>query len=162
MRSFIPVLVALTWLAACGPSALQREQAQKDSAHAAAVDSVTMAAARFDTTVFDTIKWKKKGDDVDRGSIVYQYSCVKCHGHDGGGVQSVVFRGDTLNPPSFLAPDWPLATDAMGLRKAVFTGNVAGMPHFGVIGLAYRDVDAVSAYINKVLRANVAKARVTK
>lgn len=153
MRSFIPFVVALAWLGACSrQTPAQREQAHRDSVHAAAADTVAMARAAFDSTVFDTIKWKSTGDELDRGKLVFGVSCAKCHGQNGGGQENVVFRGDTLNPPSLVKPDWALASDAMGLRKAVFTGNVAGMPHFGVIGLSYHDVDAVAAYITKNLR----------
>lgn len=153
MRSFIPFVVALAWLGACnGQTQAEREQAHQDSVRTAAVDSVAMASAAFDSTVFDTITWKKKGDDIDRGSLVYNVSCARCHGQDGAGVKNIIFRGDTLNPPSFLTPDWALAKDPMGLRKKIFTGDVQGMPHFGVIGLHYRDADAVARFIVNSLR----------
>lgn len=151
MRPVIPVLVSLAWLGACGGSShAQPEQANKDSIQA---DSVALASAAFDSAVFDTIAWKKKGDDIDRGSVVYHYSCVRCHGEDGAGVKRVVFRGDTLNVPSFLGPDWALADSPVALRKLIFAGDSTGMPHFGIIGLSYRDVDAVARYITQDLRA---------
>ncbi len=155
MRSFIPFVVALAWLGACnGQTPAEKEQAHLDSLRAAQVDSVNLASAAFDSTVFDTIVWKKKGDDMDRGSLVYGVSCTKCHGATGAGVQNIVFRGDTLHPSSFLTPDWKFAEDAVGLRKAIFVGDASGMPHFGVIGLHYRDVDAVARYVVDYLRPN--------
>jgi cytochrome c len=151
MRPVIPVLVALAWLGACGGSSNARPQeANKDSIQA---DSVALASRAFDSTVFDTITWKKKGDDIARGGVVYNYSCVRCHGEDGSGVKNAIFRGDTLNVPSFLGPDWALADSPMALRKLIFAGDSTGMPHFGIIGLHYRDVDAVARYITQDLRA---------
>ncbi len=40
----------------------------------------------------------------------------------------------------------------MGLRKYIFSGNVAGMPYWGLVGLHYRDIDAVARYITGYLR----------
>jgi mono/diheme cytochrome c family protein len=155
MRPVIPVLVSLAWVGACGGSSnAQPGRVSKDSIQE---DSVTLASRAFDSTVFDTITWKKKGADIDRGSIVYHYSCVRCHGEDGAGVKNVIFRGDTLNPPSFLAADWALADSPMALRRYIFEGDSTGMPHFGIIGLHYRDVDAVSRYIMQSLRPAAAK-----
>lgn len=161
MRSFIPIVAALAWLTACGPSQAQREQAEQDSTKAAQSDSVTLARTTFDSTVFDTIKWKKASDEMDRGSLVYNVSCAKCHGQNGGGMHGIVFRGDTLNPPGFLDPHWALADSPMALREAIYAGNVGGMPHFGIIGLHYRDVDAVAHYIMTSLRPEHMKADTT-
>ena len=152
MRSFIPVVVALAWLGACGGKAPQQDpKVARDSIRA---DSVALADSVFSPAAFDTIKWKSKAEAIERGSLVFKISCVRCHGDGGGGRTNVVFQGDTLNPPSFLGKDWALATDTMGLRKKIFSGNVAGMPHWGLIGLHYRDVDAVARYITDFLRPN--------
>ncbi|MCG6988528.1 MAG: c-type cytochrome [Gemmatimonadetes bacterium] len=157
MRAVIPVLVSLAWLGACGGSSHgQPEQANRDSIQA---DSAALASKAFDSTVFDTITWKKEGADTARGSVVYRVSCVRCHGEDGAGVKNAVFRGDTLNVPSFLGPDWALADSPMVLRKLIFVGDSTGMPHFGIIGLHYRDVDAVARYIMKDLRAGDTKKK---
>ena len=92
MRSFIPFVVALAWLGACNrQTPAQKEQAHLDSLRAAQADSVQLASAAFDSTVFDTIVWKKKGDDLDRGSLVYNVSCARCHAANGAGVQNIVF-----------------------------------------------------------------------
>lgn len=158
MRSIIPVVAALAWLTACGPSGAQKEESLKDSVRTMQADSDSIALAAYDSTVFDTIKWKKANDEMDRGSLVYNVSCAKCHGQDGGGMAQIVFRGDTLHPTSFLNPDWALADSVNALRRVIFTGGVGGMPHFGIIGLHYRDVEAVANYILKSLRPQNMKA----
>ena len=40
----------------------------------------------------------------------------------------------------------------MGLRQYIYSGSVAGMPYWGLAGVSYRDLDAVSDYIVQVLR----------
>jgi hypothetical protein len=35
----------------------------------------------------------------------------------------------------------------MELRRMIFVGTAEGMPHWGIRGLAVRDVDAVARYI---------------
>lgn len=148
MRRIVPLLVALAWVGACnrGKSEPQQDQA------AAAADSVAMAAGVFDSTVFDTLTWKTTQEAHDRGGVVYRSSCQLCHGDAGRGNGNFVLHGDTLRPPSFLAADWRYANDPIGLRKVCFVGNVKGMPHWGIVGLGYHDVDAVARYITEVLR----------
>jgi mono/diheme cytochrome c family protein len=155
MRSYIPVVVALAWLGACRGQPPQPDQQALQAAHdSIQADSVAMVDSLFSTQAFDTIKWKSKTDLIDRGSTVYRISCSQCHGEGGGGKASFVFRGDTLTTESFLTKDWALAKDPMLLRERIFTGNVAGMPHWGVIGLHYRDIDAAAHYITDFLRVN--------
>lgn len=155
MRAYVPLLVALTWLAACRGQPPQPDQqalrAARDSVQA---DSVAMVDAIFDTAAFDTITWKSKSDLIDRGAVVYRVSCTLCHGEGGKGKTDFVFNGDTLSTPSFLVKDWALAKDPTDLRRRIFTGNAADMPHWGVIGLSYRDVDAAAHYITDFLRVN--------
>lgn len=150
MRRIVPLLVALAWVGACnrGESASQDAQSrlQADS------DSVLMAETAFDSTVFDTLTWKTTQEAHDRGGLVFRSSCKLCHGDAGRGNGNFVLHGDTLRPPSFLAADWRYADDPVGLRRKIFSGNTKGMPHWGLVGLGYRDVDAVSRYITEVLR----------
>ena len=96
---------------------------------------------------------------VERGGLVYRISCSKCHGDGGRGNGNFVLQGDTLRPPSFLASDWRFAEDPVGLRQAIYTGNVAGMPYWGLVGLKYRDIDAVSRYVIDFLRVNYGERR---
>ena len=89
-----------------------------------------------------------------RGSVVFQYSCAKCHGSQGYGDGLFVTRGDTLRPPSFHTEDWRFQDDLEGLRRHVYTGTEGGMPHWGMEGLKYRDIDAVAQFILDRLTAN--------
>ncbi|HEX9106519.1 MAG TPA: c-type cytochrome, partial [Longimicrobiales bacterium] len=83
---------------------------------------------------------------------VFKWACSECHGPQGhGDGGKVTPRGDTLRPPDFHRGDWHLAGDTAAVEKKVFTGNVQGMPHWGLRRMEYRDVDAVSHYILTVL-----------
>jgi mono/diheme cytochrome c family protein len=115
-------------------------------------DSLTIAQEAFDAAAFDTITWETDTEAEERGAVVYQYSCRKCHGERGLGDAEFVRQGDTLRPPSFREPDWGFASDLDGLREQVFVGNAEGMPHWGLVGLKPKDVDAVAKYILNVLR----------
>jgi len=152
MRRLIPIITALAWLGACGGEPPAQEPAQQQSSGRA--DSVQLAMAAFDTAAFDTITWQTPQEQLERGSLVYRISCAKCHGEGGRGNGGFVIKGDTLRPPSFLAADWRFANDRMGLRKAIYTGSVVNMPYWGLVGLKYRDLDAVSAYILDFLYYN--------
>ena len=150
MRRTIPLLLAFAWLGACGGEVPQEEVPEGPSR----ADSVGLAEAAFDATVFDTIAWDGDQTAIDRGGLVYRISCSKCHGDGGRGNGNFVFQGDTLRPPSFLTTDWQYAEDGIGLREKIFSGNVAGMPYWGLVGLRYKDVDAVAEYIVDFLRPN--------
>lgn len=150
MRRMIPTALVFTWLGACGGEPPAQEVPQGPTR----ADSVEMAMAAFDPAAFDTIQWETPQAAVERGGLVYRISCSKCHGDGGRGNGNFVLQGDTLRPPSFLAADWRFADDPVGLRQAIYTGNVAGMPYWGLVGLKYRDVDAVARYIIDFLRVN--------
>jgi mono/diheme cytochrome c family protein len=141
----IPALVTLLLSAGCGGSG-DRE------ARNAPADSTALAAALLTPETFDTIQWPSDSAALARGAVVWSYSCRKCHGDWGAGDGGFVQRGDTVRPPSFLAPDWQYATDRHGMRERVFTGTNDGMPHWGMVGLKPRDVDAVTLYIQRGLR----------
>lgn len=146
-RIWWPALVAA---AACsGEPAQQGQEAQGTMASA---DSVQTAAAQYDPANFDTIQWKTPEEAIVRGSVVFSYSCAKCHGRQGYGDGGFVTQGDTLRPPSFHDADWKYADDPDGLKRLVFTGAEGGMPHWGLEGLKYRDVDAVVRFILEDLR----------
>lgn len=151
MRRMIPTLVAFAWLGACGGEPPAREEVPQGPTRA---DSVEIAMAAFEPAAFDTIQWETDQEAVERGGLVYRISCSKCHGDGGRGNGNFVLHGDTLRPPSFLTADWRFAEDPVGLRRTIYTGNVAGMPYWGLVGLKYRDVDAVSRYIIDFLRVN--------
>ena len=117
----------------------------------AAPDSLALAQEAFDAAMFDTVTWETDTEAEERGAVVYQYSCRKCHGERGLGDADFVRQGDTLRPPSFREPDWTFAQDKAGLMEQVFVGNAEGMPHWGLAGLKAKDVDAVATYILNVL-----------
>jgi mono/diheme cytochrome c family protein len=117
-------------------------------------DTVAAAMAAFDPTAFDSISWPTTEDAVERGGVVFRFSCRKCHGEGGAGDGGFVTAGDTLRPPSFLTEDWPFAEDKDALRQQIFTGTADGMPHWGLEGLKPRDIDAVAIYIQESLRSS--------
>lgn len=152
MRRSIPTVIALAWLGACGGEPAPPPPAAETGGPTRA-DSVAMAAAAFDSTGFDTIAWNSPDDALTRGGMVYRVSCTKCHGVTGAGDGDLVTDGASEAPPSFLAPDWQFREDPMGLRRAIFTGSTKSMPYWGLVGLKYRDLDAVSRYVTEYLRS---------
>jgi mono/diheme cytochrome c family protein len=147
----IPTILAFAWLGACGGEPPAQEEVAQGPTRS---DSVEVAMAAFEPAAFDTIQWETHQEAVERGGLVYRISCSKCHGDGGRGNGNFVLEGDTLRPPSFLTADWRFAEDPLGLRQAIYSGNVAGMPYWGLVGLKYRDIDAVSRYIIDFLRLN--------
>lgn len=122
-------------------------------AASAGADSVNLALSQFETEAFDTIQWPSDSAAVARGAVVWVYSCRRCHGDEGYGDAGFVQGGETLEPPSLRAPDWRFDDDLDGLRRQVYTGTEEGMPHWGLVGLKPRDIDAVSRYIQQVIRS---------
>ncbi len=144
-------LLVLSFLPAC-TSGDSDSQATRGPTSA---DSAEYAAGLFDAAAFDTVSWETSAEAVERGLVVFEFSCEKCHGAGGAGDGGFVAGGDTLHPPSFLVEDWGYAEDREGLREEIFTGTgTEGMPHWGLEGLKYRDIDAVAAYIQEGLRSN--------
>lgn len=152
MRGGAVALTAVLVFAGCGGGA-DNPGTAADQVQA---DSTAMAMERYDAAVFDTMTWNGDTAAVNRGRTVYAFSCRKCHGATGTGDAGFVLHGDTLKPPSFLAPDWKYANDLAGLRQAIFAGNAEGMPHWGIVeGNNPRNVDAVAHYILEDMRAGI-------
>ncbi|NJD18630.1 MAG: hypothetical protein FIA95_05015 [Gemmatimonadetes bacterium] len=149
MRRVIPAFLALAWLAACAKEAPPPAEEAANTGHA---DSVAMAAQQFDATVFDTVAWNTPDERLSRGGLVFRVSCNKCHGVMGNGDGDLVADGKSAKPPSFLAADWKYAQDPIGLRKLIFSGSAQSMPYWGLVGMKYRDLDAVAFYITDYLR----------
>ncbi len=143
-RIALPLSVALLSLSCGGePQTGQTE---------AVADSVAIAQTAYDAAAFDTVTWESQEAAIERGKTVYQFSCRKCHGETGLGDAEWVRAGDTLRPPSFREATWRYAQDKVGLRQAVFIGNAEGMPHWGLVGLKPKDLDAVAIYIMEGMR----------
>lgn len=149
MRAQIPILLALplAGLVACGGGA-----DDEASALPTPEDTVEAAVLQFDAAAFDSITWEEPATALERGGVVFAYSCQKCHGAGGFGDGGFVMQGDTVRPPSFREPDWRFADDLEGLRRQIFIGTTKGMPHWGLEGLDYRDIDAVARFIQTRLR----------
>ena len=144
-RANLFLLAALAVAAAgCGGDAGGADE----ESPADAASEVTQAAV-FDALLFDSIQWPDRRSALDRGAVVYSYSCAKCHGDSGKGDAGYQLQGRILRPPSFQAEDWRFAADLDGLRQAIHEGNDKGMPHFGNAGLTPRDTDAVARYIQR-------------
>lgn len=145
MRRLMALLLPLVLSACAGEP---QESMETDTADA---DSVAMALAEFTPAMFDTIAWKADTAQTNRGAVVWMFSCRKCHGDTGHGDGGWVMDGDTLHPPSFHAAGWRFASSREDLLRYIYAGNASGMPHWGVVGLKPRDIDAVTAYIQKQL-----------
>lgn len=146
------VIALLTFGAAgCGPAPPPQEQEEGPTR----ADSVSEALQAFDASAFEDIPWGSEEVRTERGRIVYDISCARCHGAEGRGDAGFVMEGDTLRPPSFLADDWAFAEAPMRLRRYIYSGSVAGMPYWGLVGLKYSDLDAVAHFIETTLREEV-------
>jgi len=150
MRTTFALSVLSLLMFGCGPSPEEREAEAETMRQQAQADSVMLAEEMYDPAAFDTISWETEEAELERGGVVFSYSCRKCHGEGGAGDGGFVQRGDTLRPPSFLAEEWEL--DREMIRQRVFAGTAEGMPHWGFYGLNYRDIDAVATYILEELR----------
>jgi hypothetical protein len=129
MRRLHLALVLPLALAACGGGG--SEQADTPA------DSVALALEQYDPALFDTITWASDSSQINRGGIVWAFSCKKCHGQLGKGDGGQVMDGDTIRPPDFTT-QWRFGTDDEGLIKAIYGGSAEGMPHWGISGLTTR------------------------
>jgi mono/diheme cytochrome c family protein len=150
----VAAAVAVMALTACGggPSA-EEQRAQADAARRAArADSVAQALAAYDAAAFDTIQWASDNDMWERGGVVWSFSCQTCHGSDGMG-QGETAVAASLDMPNLVAADWDKAGDLAAIRRSIYVGHESQMPSWGLVGLKYRDIDAVAHYIDDLLRA---------
>jgi mono/diheme cytochrome c family protein len=133
--------------AGCGGESDADKEARMQAARA---DSVRMAEAAYDATVFDTVSWESSEARIQRGGIVWRTSCEKCHGSEGRG-DGEYARQLGAEVPSFMDPDWAYAYEADSLRHRIFVGLEGHMPNWGIVGLGYKDIDAVAGYINTLV-----------
>ena len=117
-------------------------------------DQAAVIPANIPATLFDTVVWYSDSAAIARGADVFKWACARCHGATGRGDGGAVVAGDTIHPPSFLESDWRFANDSAGLHKKIYQGNNRGMPHWGDLGLAPRDVVALERYIRRSLRTH--------
>jgi mono/diheme cytochrome c family protein len=129
------------------------QQSKSGTAAAPTVaDTVAVAATRYNPAMFDTVHWASDSVRLARGADVFKWACAECHGPQGyGDGKKVTPKGDTLRPPNFHDAAWRLAGDREAVRRKIYTGNVQGMPHWGLRHIEPRDIDAVSSYILTVL-----------
>lgn len=141
-------LLTLTFLSmACAAEDVPELEARPTGA-----DSVAAALAAFDAAAFDSISWDNQAAAMDRGRVVFSFSCMKCHGVEGRGDGELVTEGGDYHPPDLTMEGWRFADDHEGLREQIFTGTAQGMPHWGLEGLKYRDIDAVATFLRSGLR----------
>lgn len=139
-------------LAACGGAPEEQEDPGPDALRQARADSVQMAEAAFDPTAFDTITWNSPEERIERGTVVWSFSCSKCHGDAGLG-DGELARVEELAMPMITAAEWEYAGDVPAIRRRIYIGHETEMPSWGLYGLQYRDIDAVAHHIEDVLRA---------
>ncbi len=151
--SITSVILFSTSITACGgPSAEEQRAAALEARQAARADSVAQAAAAFDPASFDTIQWASDNERWERGGVVWSFSCQTCHGPDGSGTGETAVSAD-LDMPNLMAADWDKAGDIGAIRRSIYVGHESEMPSWGLVGLKYRDIDAVAHYIDDLLRA---------
>lgn len=138
---------------ACGGG----EPAETEAQGPSVADSIQTALDQYDPAAFDTVTWESHNDAVVRGSVVFSYSCARCHGTHGEGDGRFVTQGDTLFPPDFTEADWRFAEDLEALRQYIYVGDEGGMPHWGLEGLKYKDVDAVAKFLQDGLNRDQAQ-----
>jgi mono/diheme cytochrome c family protein len=150
---FLGAFVAVALNSACGgPSAEEQRAAATEARLAARADSVAQAAAAYDAAAFDTIQWANENDMWERGGVVWSFSCQTCHGSDGAG-QGETAVSANLSMPNLVADDWAKAGNLPEIRQSIYVGHESEMPSWGLVGLKYRDIDAVAHYIDELLRA---------
>jgi len=150
---FVGAILAVAVMSACGgPSAEEQRAASIEARLAARADSVAQAAAAYEAAAFDTIQWPSENDMWERGGVVWSFSCQTCHGTDGSG-QGETAVAANLGMPNLLSDDWAKAGNLPEIRKSIYVGHESEMPSWGLVGLKYRDIDAVSHYIDDLLRA---------
>lgn len=141
--------------AACGgdPETDQQSEPSGEALREARADSVQLGEARFDPAAFDTISWNTPEERRERGVVVWNFSCRKCHGNEGLG-DGELARVEGLSMPVLTAADWQYGGDVPAIRRRTYVGHESEMPSWGLYGLKYRDIDAVAYHIKDAIRAD--------
>jgi len=150
----VGALALLLLMAGCGGGSESAGQETEDpnALRDARADSVLQAEAAFDPSAFDTISWNIPEERIERGEVVWNFSCRKCHGDQGLG-DGELARVEELTMPMITDAEWEYAGDVPAIRHRIFIGHESEMPSWGLYGLKYRDIDAVAYHIEDVLRA---------
>ena len=150
MNQRTPALLLALFAVGCGPSAEEQAAAASEALREARADSVIEAQALYEPAAFDSIGWAVPDSALARGAVVWRYSCIRCHGVNGAGGGELAVQHQ-LNMPNLRSADWQLAGDVPAIRHRVFVGHESEMPNWGLHGLTYRDIDAVTRYITEEL-----------
>jgi len=148
---WIAATLCLSLSTACGPSSEEQAAARAEAQRLARADSTAQAIALFNAATFDTIAWVSRDSALARGETVYRFSCQRCHGFIGRGDGDLATEHG-IEMPDLTRADWPYEDDLPALRERVFVGHESEMPNWGLHGLAYRDIDAVSHHLLDVIR----------
>jgi mono/diheme cytochrome c family protein len=116
---------------------------------------VMQADSLYSAALFDTIAWQSDSLRMAVGNDIFAARCRRCHGFLGEG-GPVEIRGEPVQVPSLVDPGWEYAGDRAAIRRRIFIGHQAGMPTWGVAGLAPREIDAAAHYIDALLRPEAA------
>ena len=123
-----------------------REAAER----AAAARSAEEADRHFDPAAFDTVDFSSEYARAERGRVVYEHSCARCHGTDGRDIGPYA-REKGMEVDSMSALLRPYRGDIASIRRAIFVGHAHGMPAWGLTELSPADVDAVAFFIEERL-----------
>jgi mono/diheme cytochrome c family protein len=152
-KGFILLFLAAVLATGCGAGGEEEAIVDREEVlRAARADSVAMAEAMYDATVFDTVSWESDGARWERGGVVWSFSCQGCHGVEGKG-HGAVATEHGMAVPDLTVPEWRFRDDISGTRHRIFVGHESEMLSWGPRGLSYRDVDAAAHYIQDLLRA---------
>ena len=151
MRTRTPLAASLLLVPALFACGGKENVDTEEALRAARADSMAVAEKIYDATAFDSINWETAADRLSRGRVVWQFSCQKCHGAHGLGNGEAAEEWQ-IEMPVIVEEDWQYAGDVEGIHHRIFVGHEAGMPNWGLHGLKYRDIDAVTAYILTGLR----------
>ncbi|NNG17731.1 MAG: hypothetical protein HKM89_14745 [Gemmatimonadales bacterium] len=120
---------------------------------AAAGDSVALAEVRYAPSTFDTVSWSTPASRLEEGRLVWRSCCAMCHGVSGAGDGDLA-GARALEMPTLELDSIVCSGDICSIRHRIFIGSHGTMPMWGLHGLAYREIDAVSAFILECIRSD--------
>lgn len=154
----IAALAYVALLGSCRPDADEQTAESAESLRLARADSVAQAEAVYDAAAFDTVAWPSQEARIERGRVVWNFSCQKCHGEWGHG-DGELAREHEIDMPDLTVADWEYEGDVPAIRHRIFVGHESEMPNWGLHGLGPRDIDAVATWIVEGVRSPGATGR---